>query len=124
MPYVDVRRLAAVDMYGVRGTMLRRRVILAEFVVGAVSGTVLGAVVAASASSVGWLVFGVWVAGIGLNYVPLALHALSLSPRGRLDDQLSGVDVRRDLRRYTREQFWLAVPLLFVVFAASQFRAR
>jgi hypothetical protein len=38
LPDVDVRRLAAVDMHGARGSLLRRRVILAEFVLGAIGG--------------------------------------------------------------------------------------
>jgi hypothetical protein len=124
MHSVDVRRLAAVDMHGARGTMFRRRLILAEFLAGAVAGTLFGVIVAVSTSSVGWFMFGVWLAGIGLNYVPLALHALSLSPQGRLEDELAGADVDRDLRRYTKEQFWLAVPLFFVILAAARLRAR
>jgi hypothetical protein len=104
--------------------MLRRRVIPAEFLVGAVAGTILGVLVAVSTSAAGWFVFGVCLAGVGLNYVPLALHALSLSPRGRLEEELADADVRRDLRRYTKEQFWLAIPLLFVALAVVQFRAR
>jgi hypothetical protein len=89
-----------------------------------VAGTFLGVLVAVSTSSLGWFLFGVWLAGIGLNYVPLALHALSLSPRGKLENELADADVRRELRRYTRTQFWLAVPLLLLVLAVAQFRAR
>jgi len=83
MPFLDVRRLAAVDMHGTHGTLLRRRIILAEFVLGA-----------------------------------LAWHASQLSHRGALDAELRGVDLPRELRRYTRLQFWIAVPLLFVGLAA------
>jgi hypothetical protein len=42
MPLVDVRRLAAIDMHGVAGTRRRRRLILAEFVIGAVGGLAIG----------------------------------------------------------------------------------
>ena len=42
MSLVDVRRLAAIDMYGSAGTRLRRRLILAEFVVGAAGGMAIG----------------------------------------------------------------------------------
>ena len=65
MPLVDVRRLAAVDMHGVRGTLVRRRIILAEFVLGAVLGPAIGVLVAASTSSLGWRLFGAWVAASG-----------------------------------------------------------
>ena len=36
MSAVDVRRLAAIDMYGTRGTTRRRRIILTEFIAGAI----------------------------------------------------------------------------------------
>jgi hypothetical protein len=92
--------------------------------VGAVGGTLLGTFVAVSATSTGWLVFGIWLAGVGLNYVPLAMHALSLSPPGRLEAELANTDVRSDLRRYTKEQFWLGVPLLFIVLATARLCGR
>ena len=122
MPLLDIRRLAAVDMHGARGTLLRRRIILAEFVLGALAGTGLGLFLAFVSSSVGWVVFGALLAGICLNYVPLALHALRLSRRGALDAELEGVDLPRELRRYTKLQFWIAVPLLFVGLAAVSTR--
>jgi hypothetical protein len=118
----DLRRLAAVDMVGGGWTRLRRRVILAEFVLGAAVGTALGVLVAVSASTLGWIVFGVWIAGACLNYVPLALHALSLSRPGRLEAELAGADVRSELRRYTKAQLWIVVPLLFVAVAPFQRR--
>lgn len=122
MPLPDVRRLAAVDMHGARGTLFRRRIILAEFVLGALAGTGLGVFLAVASSSVGLCAFGALLAGICLNYVPLALHALQLSRRGALDAELRGVDLPRELRRYTKLQFWIAVPLLFVGLAAVSTR--
>ena len=121
---VDVRRLAAVDMHGVRGTTLRRRVIVAEFVLGAFVGTALGVAAAASASAIGWRLFGLWIATACLNYVPLALHAISLLRPGALDAELAGVDVGQELRYYTKAQMWIAVPLLFVVLAIAQLGRR
>lgn len=124
MPRIDVRRLAAVDMHGAHGTTLRRRVIVAEFVLGAVAGTAIGIAVALVASPLGWRVFGAWIAGACLNYVPLAVHAIALSRPGRLAAELDGVDVAGELRHYTKAQFWIAVPLLFVVLALVQRRER
>jgi hypothetical protein len=121
---LDVRRLAAVDMHGARGTALRRRVIVAEFVLGAVLGTALGVVATASASAIGWRLFGLWIATACLNYVPLALHAISLLRPGALDAELAGVDVGQELRYYTKAQVWIAVPLLFVVLAIAQLGRR
>ncbi len=121
---IDIRRLAAVDMHGSRGTQRRRRIIVAEFVLGAVVGTGIGVAIAVTAPSLGWRVFGVWIAGACLNYIPLALHALDLSRRRRLAAELDGVDVPAELRYYTKAQFWVAVPLLFVVLALVQQRDR
>lgn len=117
---LDVRRLAAVDMHGLTGSRLRRRIILAEFLLGVVAGCGLGLWAALTTSSVGWRVFGIAVVGIGLNYVPLALHALSLSPAGRLETELEGVDIPAELRHYTGVQFWILVPGLVAVLGVRQ----
>jgi hypothetical protein len=118
----NVRRLAAIDMHGAHGTRFRRNLIIIEFVLGATVGTALGLWVAITASSAAWLVFGVWLTGLCLNYVPLALHALSLAPPAALAAELEGVDVRAELRHYTKAQFWIVVPLLFIALAALQRR--
>ena len=123
-PFPCVRRLAAVDMHGARGTLVRRRVIVAEFVLGALAGTGLGVFVVVATSTAGWLVFGLWLSGVCLNYVPLALHALALARPGRLEAEMAGADVGRELGHYTKAQFWIAVPLLFVVLAVVQSRGR
>ncbi len=120
MPRLDIRRLASVDMYGTAGSRLRRRVIVAEFVFGAVVGTALGVVVAITSSGLGWRLFGIWLAGACLNYVPLALHALSLLPGHRLEAELADVDTGSELRHYTVAQLWIAVPLLFAALGLLQ----
>ena len=122
MPRFRIRRLAAVDMYGAHGTALRRAVIVSEFLAGAVVGTGIGVFAAVSASGLAWLLFGVWIAGACLNYVPLALHALSLLRPGALNAELRDTDVTEQLRYYTRVQVWIAVPLLFVALAIAQLR--
>jgi hypothetical protein len=114
---VNVRRLAAIDMYGTQGTMRRRRIILAEFIVGVVVMVGIGAWLAAFSSSLGGRLLGVWMAGSGLNYAPLGAHAIALSRPGALDAELAGVDTGRELRRYSILQIWIFVPLSLVVFA-------
>jgi len=106
---LDPRRLAAADMWGTSGSERRRTLIRVEFAVGAIACTALGAVVLATASG-WWLLLGVWLVGAGLNYVPLAVHAQSLSRPGALEAELDGVDVRAELRRAGAQQFWIAVP--------------
>ncbi len=116
-PAVDVRRLAAVDMHALRGTDTRRRVILAEFVLGAIAGISIGSFLLLSAGGALALVLGAWAFGIGVNYVPLAVHALTLRSRARLRHELRGVDLPAELRHYTRAQLWVFVPLSLVWFA-------
>lgn len=121
---LDVRRLAAADMWGTRGTMLRRRVILGEFVLGVVGCITLGVVVlVAGAGGAAWTVFGAWLVGIGINYVPLALEAVSLSRSGALEAELRGVDRGPLLRKATVQQLWIGVPLAVAVAAVAQRRS-
>lgn len=111
---MNVRRFAAIDMWGRRGTILRRRIVLAEFAAAAAGGLALGGWVVTSPVLVGQ-VFGAWIIGASLNYVPLAAHALALSRAGALDAELADVDVGRETRRYGVFQALLLVPLSMVV---------
>jgi hypothetical protein len=121
MPRLDIRRLTAVDMYGAAGSRIRRRVILAEFVLGAVVGSALG-LYGLLATEGFMTVFGGWLLGACLNYVPLSVHAIDLSRPGALESELRGVDIRAELRYYTKAQIWIAVPLLFIALAIAQRR--
>lgn len=117
---VNVRRLAALDMYGARGTMRRRRIILAEFILGTAAALALGIWIATSAPSLGGRLAGLWVIGVGLNYVALAAYAWLLYRRpGALDAELAGADTARELRRYSLLQLWVFVPLSLVALSAA-----
>jgi hypothetical protein len=113
----DARRLAAPDMWGTAGSSLRRRVIRAEFVVGAIGCTALGIPALVAARTALWFALGVWLVGAGANYVPLALYAQSLAAPGRLEAEVGDEDVRTELRRVGRQQFWIAVPFAVAVAA-------
>jgi hypothetical protein len=117
MAGVNVRRLAAIDMYGARGTTRRRRIILAEFVAGAAVLVAFGIWLVADATGPGGRIFGIWMIGAGLNYAPLAAYAITLSRPGTLNAELAGVDTGRELRRYSVLQLWILVPLSLVVLA-------
>jgi hypothetical protein len=120
---LDVRRLAALDMWGASGTLRRRRIIRAEFIAGAVGCTLLGAL--ALRTDAGLMrVVGIWLLGAGVNYVPLAWEAVALSRRGALEAELADVDVPRALRRASVEQLWIAVPLAVAVAALLRARRR
>ncbi len=108
---IDVRELAAVDMHGAKGTALRRRVILAEFLLGALGGLAFGAWSLIVVGGAFGIVIGIWLLGIGANYVALSRHAVALSRHGALDAELRDVAIRPALRHYTARQFWVFVPL-------------
>ncbi|WP_430501662.1 hypothetical protein ACQRWP_08920 [Micromonospora trifolii] len=121
---MNVRRLAAIDMHGSRGTTRRRRIILAEFLVGVVLMVAWGIWLLSSSNDLGSRAFGLWLTGAGLNYAPLSAYALALMRPGALDAELAGVDIDRELRRYTVLQLWVFVPLSLVVLAIRDALAR
>ena len=120
MAVVNVRRLAAIDMYGLRGTERRRRLILAEFIFGAVAVVAFGVWFIAAADRPADRLVGIVIIGVGLNYVPLTLYAIGLLRPGALDAELAGVDTGREIRRYGLLQVWILVPLSLVVLATRE----
>jgi hypothetical protein len=119
---IDVRRLAAVDMYGSAGARWRRWVILVEFLAGVVGIALIAVLLLRPGAGMGTTVVAAWLLGVAVNYVPLALHALSLIRPGALTAELAGVDIGAELRHYTTAQFWLFVPLVLAVLAIRQTR--
>lgn len=112
---LDVRRLAAVDMHGLRGSALRRRLIIVEFLAGAIGGLAIGLyLILDSASAVG-VVIGVGALGIAVNYAVLSAYTLSLRQGAALAVELRGADLRAELRHHTKAQFWVFVPFLFAL---------
>ncbi len=118
---LDVRGLAAADMHGRSGTRRRRTIIRAEFVLGAAACPALGVLALLSGDPV-QVALGAWLCGVGVNYVPLALHAIALARPGALEREMSGRDPAEQLRRATREQLWIAVPLAVALAAIRQRR--
>lgn len=106
-------------MHALKGTELRRRVIIAEFVLAAVGGIAIGLYMLIGVGGAVGTVLGLYAIGVAANYVPLAWHALSLRQPARLREELRGVDLQDELRYYTLAQFWVFVPLLFVWFALA-----
>jgi hypothetical protein len=60
MSVLNVRRLVAVDLYGTAGSAWRRRLIPAEFVIGAAGCTLLGVLILMSAGGWGLALGGGW----------------------------------------------------------------
>jgi hypothetical protein len=111
---VNVRRLAAIDLYGTKGTARRKQVILVEFTAGLAGTVALGTWLVMGASGLGTRIFGIWLIGADLNYAPLAAFAISLSRPGALETELADVDTARELRRYSVLQLWILVPLSLI----------
>jgi hypothetical protein len=111
----NVRRFAALDMYGTTGSARRRRIVVVEFALGAVGMILLGVVLTVHGA---WL-WGLWLLGCGLGYGALAAHAVTLYPSHRLEAELDGVDVVSELRRYSAAQLLLFVPGLVAVAAVA-----
>jgi hypothetical protein len=80
---MNVRRLAAIDMYGTRGTTRRRRFILAEFFAGGIAMVAFGGWLLASSAGLGSRALGLWIVGAGINYAPLTVYSVNLSRPGR-----------------------------------------
>ena len=113
--------MAAVDMHGRSGSMRRRRIIRAEFLAAALGCPLLG-ILCLLAGGV-WLVLGVWLLGIGANYIALALAAVNLSQSGALEAELAGLDIGSELTLGTGAQLWILVPLALCIGALARSEA-
>jgi hypothetical protein len=72
-------------------------------------------------SGSGWaIVPGIWPVATGMNYLPLAISAQSLSRPGALEAELVGADLPRELRQAGARQLWILVPLAVVIAALAQ----
>jgi hypothetical protein len=117
---LDVRRLAAIDMWGSAGARWRRWVILAEFLFGVAGIGALGVSLLASGDGLVRTLLGLWFLGAAANYAPLSVYAIAFVRPGALEAEIEGVDVLAELRHYTTTQLWVVVPLLLVVLAVRQ----
>ena len=117
---MNVRRFAAIDMHGLADSTSRRRIILGKFILGAILSLVLGVFVFRTADSLFWTVFGLWLIGIGFNYVPLAMYGISFIRPGALQRELAGLDIPAELQRYAGLQTWVFLPLALVYLAIRQ----
>ena len=78
----------------------------------------------AESHSLAGALLGVWLIGIGLNYLPLSAESLALSRAGGLEAELASLDLGAERRRYTRRQFLLMAPFLVGALGLLQALAR
>lgn len=103
------------------------RFILIEFGVGVAGCVLLGALSLVAGirnlnRGVGWqLVLGLALLWIGLNYVPLFLHAVDLGRSGTArSEAASDLGNPAQVRRYGLLQLWILVPFAVGIFALLQ----
>jgi len=118
---LNVRKLAAIDLH-----FLGAPLILTEFGLGFAGSVALGAFTMRAGIQrfhSRWMVaFGVYLVLLGLNYLPLFLHALDMvrdkSAAREIGAELE--DRRVAFRKYRRQSLWLLVPLVMPTIAVVQ----
>lgn len=105
----NARKLAAVDL-----AFLGPRIILPEFCLGVVGPIGLGIWTIAKIRSASGILFGAYLFLIGVNYVPLLWHAISIAKQGSAQQEISSEadDKRRMFRKYRRQSLLLLLPLI------------
>jgi len=118
--HVNVRKLAAIDLF-----FLGPRLILAEFGIGVFGSLALGLMSVWQGThrfnSMWMVLFGVYLIFIGVNYIPLLLHAIDISRRGSAHQEIADEsDTQKTFLKYRRQSLWLLVPLAIPVAAILQ----
>jgi hypothetical protein len=116
---IDIRRLAAVDI-----ASLGSRFILVEFSIGAFGSLSLGVLTLVRTHSLGGTVFGAYLLCIGVNYLPLLVHAIDLARHGTARQEIADElpEKHRMFRKYRRQSLLLLVPLVVPILAIIQWR--
>jgi|SRR5271165_115934 len=118
---LNVRKLAAIDL-----RFLGAKVILVEFGLGVVGSAALGALTLRAGiqrfHSSRMTLFGAYLLLLGVNYVPLLLHAVSLVRAGSAHQEIAGElgDQRAAMRKYRRQSLFLLLPLIVPIAAIVQ----
>lgn len=114
---INVRRLAAVDI-----AFLGPRFIVSEFVIGVFGSLGLGVFTLARTHSWGGTVFGAYLLSLGVNYVPLLIHAIDLARLGPARQQMADEVAQKQVvfRKYRRQSLLLLVPLVVPMLAVVQ----
>ena len=122
---IIVRKLAAIDL-----EFLGPKVILAEFGLGVLGSTSLGILSMRAGihrfHSARMTLFGAYVVLLGINYVPLLLHAIDLARHGSARQEIAGElgDKRVAFRKYRRQSLLLLLPLVVPIAAIVQEKDR
>lgn len=118
---INVRKLAAIDL-----EFLGPKIILSEFGLGVLGSLTLGILSIRAGMhrfhSARMTVFGVYLLLLGINYVPLLLHALDIARNGcarqEIADELG--NRRVTFRKYRRQSLFLLLPMVVPIAAIVQ----
>jgi len=113
----DIRKLAAIDV-----AFLGFNVAVAEYACGVLLSIALGIFVLLRSHMVGQTVLGVYFLCLGINYVPMFAHTISIGDRERarmeLGDEL--LDKRAAMAKFRRLSLLLLVPMVVPILAISR----
>jgi hypothetical protein len=118
---VNVRKLAAIDLL-----FLGPRLILAEFAIGVIGMVALGLLSAWQGAhrfqSMWMVLFGIYLIFVGINYIPLLLHAIDISCKRSAEQEITDElkNKKEAFRKYRRQSVWLLVPLAVIIAAIPQ----
>jgi hypothetical protein len=114
---IDLRKLAAIDI-----ALLGYKVIVAEYLCGVVLCVAMGGLVLAKRTSVWQLALGLYLIGIGANYVPMLWFAIAIGSRERARTEISDElgDSRAAMGKYRKASLVLLVPLAALILAVRK----
>jgi hypothetical protein len=118
---INVRKLAAIDLH-----FLPHWLILTEFALGVLGPFLLGLLTLRMAHRHAWpfglTLFAAYLFSLGLNYIPLLLHAISLVRTGTAAAEIAGELSNRPAasRKYRHQSLYLLVPLVVPIAALLQ----
>jgi len=118
---LDIRKLAAIDL-----EFLGPKVIVTEFGLGVASSLALGILTLRAGihrfHSARMIVLGFYLLSLGINYIPLLLHAIDMSRHGTAGQEIADEleDKRAAFRKYRRQSLLLLLPLVVAVAAIVQ----
>jgi hypothetical protein len=118
---IDFRKLAAIDI-----VFLGRTFIVAEYAAGVFLSLALGLFILDRGHSLGQTGLGMYFLCLGVNYVPLLVHACLLANKDRAQAEMTDelTDKRRAMSKYRLQSLLLLVPLVVPILAVTRERRR
>jgi hypothetical protein len=116
---IELRKLAALEVL-----FLGPKLVLAEYACGVLLSVALGIFVLVRGHTVWQILLGGYFICLGLNYLPLLLHAIGLRDvqiaRRTIESELG--DTAMAFSRYRAQSLLLLVPLFVAIVGVSQWR--